>query len=53
MIQRREEARLALEACNALRIADECLGKNLDRDVTIEPRVMRAVYLAHPTRTER
>ena len=45
--------RLLLEAAQALGIGREDGGQHLDRDVAPEPRVARAVDLAHPARAER
>ena len=44
--------RLALEAGEALGVARERRGQRLDRDVAPEPRVARAVDLAHAARAE-
>ena len=41
MIQRREHPRLALEACEPIRVARERTGQDLDRDVAPELRVVR------------
>ena len=53
MVERAARARLVLEAPQALGIARERGGQHLDRDVAAEPRVARAVHLAHPARTKR
>ena len=53
MIQRREQARLALEAREPLGIGGERRRQDLDRDVAAEPGVARAVDLAHAARAER
>jgi hypothetical protein len=47
MAQRGEETGLALEPDEAVRVGHEALGQDLDRDVPVEPRVERAVDLAH------
>jgi hypothetical protein len=39
MIERREQLRLALKPGDAIRVAQERLGKNLDRDIATEPRI--------------
>ena len=52
MIQRRQELRLALEAREAVRIGGEELGQDFQRDVAIEPRVARAIHLAHAARAD-
>ena len=45
--------RLALEAAHAARGSDAVrLGQDLERDVAVEPRVARAVDLAHAARAE-
>ena len=51
--QRGGGPRLPLEPRDALGMAGEGLGKDLDRDRSPEPRVPRAVDLAHPARAER
>ena len=53
MVQRFERLRLALEAGDALRIAGERLGQDLDRHVAIELRVARAIHFAHAAAVER
>ena len=45
MIQRSEELRFTLEACDAFGVGGEEFGQNLDRDVTAQLRVARAVDL--------
>ena len=47
MIQGRDRTCLALESFV------ETLGGDFDRNVTIEARIPRAVYLAHPARADR
>ena len=47
MVERREHLRLAFEAREPVGIAREELGKDLQRDVTIELRVTRTIDLAH------
>ena len=49
MIERREHLRLALEPRDAIGIGREDIGKNLDRDVAVQPRIARAIHLAHAT----
>ena len=53
MIQGREELRLALEAGQAVGIASEEVGQDLERDVAPEPRVAGAKHLSHATGAER
>jgi hypothetical protein len=47
MAQRCQQLRLALEPDDARRIGDELLRKNLDRDITPQPRIAGAVHAAH------
>ena len=53
MIERGQDLRFALEACEPVDIEGEELGQNLQRDVAIELGVACAIDLAHPTRTKR
>ena len=53
MIQRREHARFAFEPRQPVRIVDDRLGQDLDRDVALEAAVARAIDDAHTARTER
>ncbi len=46
--ERGDRLRLAFEARAPFGIAGEACGQDLDGDVTVEPRVVRAVDLAHP-----
>jgi len=48
VIERRDRARLAVEALAQLRICGEGLGQHLDGDRPIEPRIARPIDLAHP-----
>ena len=52
VIERGEDARLSLEAREAIRVGGECQRQDLDRHVASKPRVARAVDLAHPANTE-
>ena len=52
MIQRGEHPRLALEACQAARVARELARQDFDGDVAPELRVVRAVDFAHPAGAE-
>ena len=52
MIQRGEDLRFALEACEPIGIDRERLRKNLDRDVAIQLRIARAIDLAHAAGAE-
>src|SRR6185295_5299456 len=45
-------ARLAIEAGLGLRVTDAPRGQDLDGDVTIESRVLRAIDLTHPARAD-
>ena len=47
MIQRREHLGLALEPRESVRIGDEGLGKDLQRDIATELRIRRAIHPAH------
>lgn len=47
---RREHLRLALESRQSIRIVRQCIGEDLDGDVALQPRVARAVDLAHSAR---
>ena len=49
MVERRDRARLAIEPIAQLRIGGELRGQHFDRDGAIEPRIARAIHLAHPT----
>src|SRR5262249_12344241 len=53
MVERRDDARLALEPLADLGVLGEVRGDQLHRDVTPEARVLRAVDLAHPAGAER
>ena len=47
MVERGQRRRLALESRESIRISGHGLGQHLDRDVTTELRVARAIHLAH------
>ena len=51
--QRSEQARLAFETRQPLGVARELQRQRLDRDVTTESRVLRAIHLAHAAGAER
>ena len=53
MIQRRQDFGLALEASEPLGIGRHAGGQDLDRDLPLQPRIGRAVDLAHPAGAER
>ena len=53
VVQRRRGARLLLEAAEPLGIGGERRREHLDRDLALEPRVARAIDLAHPPRPDR
>jgi hypothetical protein len=53
MGQGRDGLRLALEARPRVGILRKMRGKDLDRDETVEPRVARAIHLAHAPGSER
>ncbi len=52
VVQRREQACLALEASHALRLGGDSLRQDLDRDVALELRVARPPHDAHPALTD-
>ena len=52
VVQRRQHLRLTLEARDAIEISGEEFRKDLQCDIAIELRVMRAIDLAHPARAE-
>ena len=52
MIQRGENFRFALKAGQAVEVGCERRWQDLDRDVTLQLRIARAIDLAHPARTE-
>jgi hypothetical protein len=53
MVQRRQELRFALKASQAFRIGGERFRQDFERDVAIQLRIARAIYLAHATRADR
>src|SRR5438034_8622161 len=53
MLERRDGARLALEAITELRVGSELSRQHLDRNGPVQRRVARAIDLAHPARPER
>ena len=52
MVQRGGGARFLLEALQALGVGRERRGQDLDGDVAPEPRIARAIDLAHPARAD-
>ena len=52
MIERGQHPRFPLERHQPLAIAGHGDGEDLDRDVALEPRVVRAIDLAHPARSQ-
>jgi hypothetical protein len=48
MIQRRHRSSFAFEAREPFRIGGDVSMQDFDRDVTPEPRISRAIDLAHP-----
>ena len=52
MVQRREGLGFTCEPCEPFSVAREELRQDLDRDVAIELRVARPIYLAHAARAE-
>jgi hypothetical protein len=53
VVQESRGSGLLLEAAEAIRVRRERRRQDLDRDVAAEARILRAVDLAHPSRTER
>ena len=51
MVQRSEQLRLAMEPRDPLGIVREALGDDLQRDVTSESCIARAIHFAHAART--
>ena len=49
MIEHRQHPSFALESGTTLGVRHERIGQQLDCDITVEPRVPRAIDLAHPT----
>jgi hypothetical protein len=52
MVECRQEFGFALEPGEPVRILREHLQQDLDRDVAIQLRVVRAIHLAHPARAD-
>src|SRR5262249_44734229 len=52
VVDRCEQPRLTLEAGITLGAGEPGFGQHLDGDVTTQPRVRRAINLAHPARAE-
>jgi hypothetical protein len=52
MIQRRSRSRFQLEAAQPFGIRADGLGQHFDRDLTIQPGVVRAVDFAHSACTQ-
>jgi hypothetical protein len=44
--------RFALEAREAIGVMTECFGQDFECDIAIEPRIARAIDLAHATHTD-
>ncbi len=53
VIERRRRAPFLLEPANAVGIAGESSRKNLQRNLTTQPRIASAVHLAHAARADR
>ncbi len=53
VLELREDLRLALESCEAVRVGGERLGKDLDRDLALQLRVGRPIDDPHPALAER
>jgi hypothetical protein len=52
-VQRRGRAGFLLESMEAIDVGRECAGQYLDRNVTPEPRIARAIDLAHAAGSDR
>ena len=52
MVERRENLRFALESRETVGIGREGIREDLERDVAIEPRIARAIHLAHAARAQ-
>ena len=48
MIQRGRGARLLFEAAQTVGVGGEGRGQHFDGDIASEPRIARAIHLAHP-----
>ena len=53
MVEGRERLRFAFEARDRIGIGRRQIGKDLDRDVAIQPAVVRPVDVAHPAGANR
>ncbi len=53
VVERRQRLCLTLEARAKLRVIEQVGQEEFDRDVAPEPRVARAIHVAHPTGTKR
>ena len=53
MVERGEHTRLPLETRQAIGICSELARQDLERDIPTQPRVPRAIDLAHPAGTKR
>ena len=49
MVERGEHLRFAPESRQTIGIAGKSVGENLERDIAIETRVVRAIDLTHAT----
>jgi hypothetical protein len=52
VIQRRHGPRFSLKSPQALCIPGQGLGQDLDRHLTPQPRITRAIHFAHPARAQ-
>ena len=53
MIQRGRGARFLLEAAQTVGVGGKGRGQHFDGDIASEPRIARAIHLAHPAGSER
>ena len=52
MIERGKQLGFTLKPRQPFRIVRERIGQDLDRDVALQPRITRAIHLAHPARAD-
>src|SRR5438045_511707 len=53
MVQRREELCFALKPRQPIHVLRKALGQDFERDLALQPRVARAIHLAHPAGAKR
>ena len=52
VVQRSNRPRFVLEATQTVGVSGECVGKDLDRHVTLEAGIARPIDLTHPARPD-